>query len=509
MKKPSESQTNIRVNAYDGMTEISIFNSRYDPIATERGFLSTNLSPGIYKVRWKRGAISSEKLIEVTGEEGDNSISLEEDKHEIRTSAPLLNSSFGSMDRPEFLEKLSVSVPTVNAGAPCQLLVFLREEAENEAIQARSVSIHTADGEEIANLTDGEVNADDGYAGIIVGAEPNVLRLRVQSGALGSYEIFVSTARNWQTRVFLTCDDFYYGSDVFRRPVLRTASILMARLGLPFDPSNRDARLAELSLGALLRGDDVLATSDMQDLLHGKFDDPMLGIYGAHLLAHHQPSKRELFDEVCQNLQRLVGLIPDVAALSRKAQYSDRSRELESSSYDGLPPMLVRSWDRLVKKSKRRYSAIPSGSLSDRIGGSIVSTAPWLMARVDASSEVVEIQSPRVSFAQGSRVVERMVAKVAESDLSSIQNYLQQQQQNLDPLENAILDAMVYPEDPIYTIEFEAEQGVADPDSVDAIGSLSDRSLAVSKLNAPSYAIARSAVSLASKLKGKFDFDLS
>lgn len=515
MKKRSETTTRLHINAGDDMTEISIIDNQFNRLAAGLGSLSKKLAPGIYKVRWKTASASKDKLVEVTGDEDGGVLNIEAGMQAISTSAPLNNTTLGCLDKPEILKNLSENTPALSPGKASQLLVFLRDEAEIDSeFPAKSVSIHTADGTKLADFNDGFINDDKRYAGVNIGVDPGVYRLRVETGPLESYEIFVFTAENWQTRVFLTCDDFYSGSDTFRRPMLRTTSILMGRKGTRFDPNSQNDRQSEVALNALLRGYDILDSRDMRDLLHGKFDDPMLGIYGAHLLLQRKRINWELFDTVCRNLYRLVGPVPDVQALYVKSKRPMRSDDNRLAIYRGLPPMLIRSWGLLIRRSRKRYSIIPQDSLSDRIAVTVVSTEPWLMCRVEPQAEEQAQAIPNVSHAQGSRILAQMVEKISRADRKKISSYLKGRQENLNPIESAILNVVTMAhklEDPAVRNEVAKLQvsrfDSSDPSQlIDAIGIAKQ---ALSNLPAPSYSIARSAISLASKLKDRFDFDIS
>jgi hypothetical protein len=118
-------------------------------------------------------------------------------------------------------------------------------------------------------------------------------------------------------------------------------------------------------------------------MLREKFDNPMLGIMGAHLLLlaledqrgreaeqarrqrlqssrdqlerPHRPWDQSLFDTVVRHLQRLVsGNHPDVQALSLRA--SDPSLRATRVT---APPMLRRSWSLLVAASNDQPELVP------------------------------------------------------------------------------------------------------------------------------------------------------
>ena len=90
--------------------------------------------------------------------------------------------------------------------------------------------------QQIADFGEKAQHEAAGEAGIALNVSPGVYRARVQTGPLGEYEIFVTAPKGWQSRLFLECEDFYWYGEPFRRPSLRSSSILMARIGEPFDP---------------------------------------------------------------------------------------------------------------------------------------------------------------------------------------------------------------------------------------------------------------------------------
>ncbi|PIE28264.1 hypothetical protein CSA57_14770 [candidate division KSB3 bacterium] len=326
----------------------------------------------------------------------------------------------------------------------------------------------------IANMAEGVIDRKACLAGINIGLVPGVYRLRVETGPLGLYEIFLSTAKGWQTRVFLTCDDFYSGKEKIRRPLLRTASVLMGRQRTPFNPAGRDARLAEIALTALLRGYNILDSPEM--------------------------------NTVCHSLNRLVGPIPDVQALFMKAKRSIPGNRQQIARYHGLPPMLIHSWDLLIEQSRSRYTTIPIGSLSDKISDTIVSTMPWLMCRVALIAEDRTETVPQISFAMADRVLANMTRQVLDAGHKEVESYLKEQGKRLDPIENAIFNA-------ISTVNRSGDLiKTKDRDkATEELRWTDDTRKAVrqvmTKLPAPTYSIARSAVSLAEKLKDRLEFN--
>jgi hypothetical protein len=149
------------------------------------------------------------------------------------------------------------------------------------------------------------------------------------------------------------------------------ASILMGRDG--FTPGDSSERRAELARIALASGRNVLGPADTDSLLNAKFDNPMFGIFGLHLLLLQDPSRKPPSD-VIDRLRSLVGPShPDVEAvalLSGQTNYTF-----------ALPPMLRTTWDILTSADSDRPSVIPDGSLASRIAGRTSGEGTWLTWR--------------------------------------------------------------------------------------------------------------------------------
>ncbi len=516
MKKHSKAQTTLTVHGGDSLTKISIIDKNFNKVATGLGFLSEKLDPGIYKIRSQTATTSEHRLIEVTGREEGGNRSIFFNRQSIQSAVPLADTVFpGKTFQQSDIKKLhdiSFKKPEIGATEDCRLLIHLRDDEmlENEFLP-HSISIHTADGSKLADFSNGYIDADNHNAGVAIGVKAGVYRLRVETGPLGEYEVFLCAAEGWQTQVFLANGSFYSGSIKFRRPMLRTSSVLMARLGQPFTPDNQDARLAELALQALIKGYNILEADDMRNLLQGKFEDPMLGIYGAHLLLQRTRINWDVFHTICKNLEHLVGPVPDVQALFVKSKISFDSPEKRIEVYRGMPPLLIRSWDLLVKQSQRKYTAIPMGSLADRVSMNVVSSKPWLICRVTPETEIIEQDSFAVSREQSSRIVQQMIEATGPATLAEITKTLDEEGERLNSIELAILQTV----QTLGKKRKKSENVSEDPGflTVSNLDGSFRQSADIAKdvfssVSAPSYSVARSAASLAAKLKKKFDFDL-
>jgi hypothetical protein len=179
---------------------------------------------------------------------------------------------------------------------------------------------------------------------------------------------------NWQTECFLLQRDF--GES--RGPDLAGATVLTRRQDLGFAADEFELRLVELARLALIDQRPILS-NEVEDLLTRKFNNPLLGIFGAHLLIDLQESR----DRACEPgllqsvIEKLRGVLqephPDVEALACKAGMQDKSYKFE------MPPMIRRSWALITHASAEWSEAIPAESMNNRIYNRILAEEPWLV----------------------------------------------------------------------------------------------------------------------------------
>jgi len=176
-----------------------------------------------------------------------------------------------------------------------------------------------------------------------------------------------------------------YPSDAgpqWRADLSRTSVLLSFTRG--FSPNESMLRIAELARVTLAtkgpgeRGQTNrrLMPDEMRTMLREKFGNPMLGIYGAHLLLLEGSVDIGLLREVVRNLRGLLGLQhPDVEALALRAAGEPPPLPFEH------PPMLCRSWLLIVDASVARPDLVTE-SLAERNTGRFLAEGPWHVERL-------------------------------------------------------------------------------------------------------------------------------
>lgn len=204
--------------------------------------------------------------------------------------------------------------------------------------------------------------AQDRYSGVSLRAHPGIYTLGLYDGE-GKSEQPITILPGWRTHVFALYEPSQGGGgDVWTGPRKRLVdiSVHITRGGLSV--SDDIVRLTDAARFALA-DERSSATSELLNYVRGKFQNPMLGLYGAHLLlllkqkasaaSIERPVGYDdgLFHEVLENTASLFGEDhPDIAALRGKDARTETLR---------FPPMLSHGWKNLLDASADRPELVP------------------------------------------------------------------------------------------------------------------------------------------------------
>src|SRR5207245_1694682 len=118
-------------------------------------------------------------------------------------------------------------------------------------------------------------------------------------------------------------------------------AVLIAHEAVGFDASKRDVRYTEAALRALRERSSIPGPMS-EDMLHGKFENPLLGVLAALLQLRRKDLTVSSLREVVENLLRLVGPSPDVLAIGLGMINRDESlrADAEFRQRVGVPSIL-------------------------------------------------------------------------------------------------------------------------------------------------------------------------
>lgn len=430
-------------------TEIFLIDHKFQKIASGIGELQADVSPGLYKVRFRSGSSQHDKLIEVDADKAPETVfggeiafrssvpyvSFDGDQEQLSPESQVSEWS-GSRIEPliEFQEThasfagTSSSVVDKITGSDCSLFVCVRHQDRSiSEPPCEGLSLHDPAGNKISEMSEGKSGCNDTISTINLKVSPGTYRIRVQTSSLGTYEMFVACVPGYQTQVFLLTNLFSSKDEEIWRPELRTASVMMSREGTGFNPSDPNNRLTDLARIGLEQRRRNISREEMSVILDGKFTNPMLGIYAAQQLALAKRPQYELIKVIQKNMIGLIGPQTDLMALDLLSQQS-RGKFLDFPE----PPMLRSSWDLIVRRSRQRQSIVPSGSLTEKLAQSIVVSHPWLINRVQERDAVFH---QKLSVAQTRAAIAQMVETVRTNQgIDHLQSFLQSES-TLTPLQ--------------------------------------------------------------------------
>lgn len=380
---PKRPLVRITLEAGDPTTEIFLIDSDLQLVAQAVGVLNIEQPSGLYQVKLRAGAHTSEDLIKLGREPFRKSY------------APLAFSSPAPLENTQKTHEFHRSnaeaqsrVEHIVKGSGSSVYLFARDWTSRKqgdakapsgglyANPARGLALVDMSGAELVNFEE-QSETELGWepwAACNVCVDPGsyILRLKAPDGSIWERTLIASP--NWQTQCFLLQRDY---SDS-RGPDLAGATILMREKDLGFEPNRDELRLVELARLGLMNQRPILS-NEVEDLLTRKFENPLLGIFGAHLLLELEQTRGRLYEEgLLQHVvHKLRGLLmephPDVEALAWKAGVGNPNYRFE------IPPMLRRGWSLMTQASAQAPDVIPPDSLNARIYDRLLAQEPWLV----------------------------------------------------------------------------------------------------------------------------------
>jgi len=378
--KPNGQKVTLTVRTVDPETEIFIIDGEFQLVARGVGFLQVQIQPGIYKVKYRAGAVTDERLVLAK----DRPIEVSVPQLSFSSPAPLVRTAKTHEYHMDAARNQSRNIH-VKSGTGSWIFVFARDwtvsnNSANSENPSQWLSLDHEQGNPIADLdkAGSHGGAGDPWAACNLEVAPGTYRLRLDIPAKNGQkqvrlEQAIVASPGYQTQVFLLRKAYGPQHQDWAAD-LGGGAILLSR-GPGFDPTRGDLRQTELARLGLTNRRQLIST-EILDLLKNKFDNPMLGILGAHLLLLDPQIDQSLLSTVVQNLRSLLGLPhPDVEAISLQLK--------DATSYSfSVPPMLRRSWELLVAASTKRSSMIVPNSLAAGIWDRLWAEGPWLVWEV-------------------------------------------------------------------------------------------------------------------------------
>lgn len=390
----------LTVHTADRQGEILVLDSRGRLL--QRGFGPSRvfaLDPGIYRVKVLTGDEFQEKSIVL----GGGPLAVRFPPVAFASPVPLAGTSTLHAYHVEAADRES-RVTHLADGTGSSLFFLVRDWTPKSqtsapritANPAEGLSLHEVTGNNERKLCDLAVSgahnaAGEPWAACTIAVGPGVYQLRLDLPGVEPLRQSVVASPGWQTQSFLFMRRYAGDAGPIWRADLSRTSVLIAPAGGGFSPNEPMLRLAELARVALAtrrastpgQPQRRLMPEEMRTLLREKFINPMLGIYGAHLLLMEGTGVRSRVVEVVRNLRALLPGHPDVEALALRAAGEPPPQPFEH------PPMLRRSWSLIVEASMTRPSLV-----ADSPGAPTMLEAadgPWHIWRTEPESAPTDL----------------------------------------------------------------------------------------------------------------------
>ncbi len=414
------SQHRLCVETGDPLTEAFVVDGQFQLVARGLGRVEAVLPAGSYLVKFRAGEARAEQWVHL-----DRDVDLDFDRPPVApaSSAPLTEDE--GWTRAELEEAADLCA----AGS----LAIVVRDPKRETLGADRVSLLSLDGRPLVKLSDREPAGDGwrvvhdsaviGFAGAV---DPGAYRLRVQSPAVGTYEMALWVGPLSETTVYLTRKSVGRPGQKRRVPHLESASVLIAGRGQGVEDRLRYARLTETARAWLARERPPIPDdAEVRAALSGDGACPMFGLVAAHLmsqamLADGDEGFRPKLEGVLDRLDALLPGCPDVGAV-RLTLGQGHERDY------GAPPMLRTSW-RLIN-AEERGRLVPPASLAAAIGPAVAQVFPWLvwdtskMVRAGGAEDVDLRNVKALKRKAGKGPTSHRIAQLVQAtDLSTVHN---------------------------------------------------------------------------------------
>ena len=335
-----------------------------DNVVGGRG--STSLPHGVYSVRAEIAGRIAEQMVRLTA---DRTIGVEPPRFSSAPIAAATNSHEYYSYPAQTLSTQNTAPPLGNGPYASSLFIFIRtprRELYNGEKLAKGLTLFDAEGSPVSAFRPSETVVDSaGFVAFTAPATPGAYRL-VSSGE-GARELGLEIPAGWQLQVFLTYRE---------RVLLESATLLMARPDVGFRRDDQVANDVDLALKALQNRAAPLPEAAKHRLLEGKFDNPMLGLLGAHLVLRLPKPETWYVDMVLGNLLGLIGPEPDVVALQLMA--AERFGRPADSLRISRPPMLRAGLEGVTSVAAKTPDVIEEGSLFEEVSTHLYADSPWV-----------------------------------------------------------------------------------------------------------------------------------
>ena len=361
----------LTVNCDNAAAELLVIDSDFKLIAHGPSPLKTRVEPGIYALKAKIGSRVSERLEAIEPRAEPYAFDVPVPRFE--SPMPLDNTASSREDQRDAPDQFMrakgprVALHSANIGTS-SVVLFIRDVAHTGASlsdEQRELYAKSFQGFRLLDqlgrqLVDFDAHSvqclQNGYVGAHVQMAPGSYVLAWGHGREQTC-LVVNAVRGWAIQIFLRLQPV--GGDALHlRPDFCDAAFVYDRIDAGYSAAREDFRVMEAARIALTDRRPVAGGQKMRALLVGRCTNPMLNLYGGHLLITAANPDYDLLAQVITNTAPILGpLYPDLVALLYAYECGTGKRPLSFGlrawpdilkNIDG-PPLLTPSWDLLLR----------------------------------------------------------------------------------------------------------------------------------------------------------------
>lgn len=389
----------LTAEAGNQLTEIFVINGKFDRVKCGVGRLDEDLTPGVYKIKFKLGdqvqevmqaiwagqkyTVSEPKSVaaaappvEIESVQTALDFALPDDGADFRDAPP-------SMKKGQRLKPPPVTQPGTSPteSTPTErTIAFARTRlADLMAPYGRLlVFCKNADPTDPTDPFEGLVfqsaNGNPGLhhvGGFLARTFDLVGPVLTISAPCAGGEVCqnVYVYPGWLTQIYIVRRKL--GPNQEPQHDLTCATILMWNSQRDNGKRLADARLAAAARGALAARRYAIGQDMLNELLYSKFADPMLGVLGLTLLYLGPNRDRKMLETVLNNLDTLLPGHPDVQIIRSHSKIG------VVPSVD-QPPMLRENWSLLLESTANNPHLVKNASSCALVGCGIAGDGAWL-----------------------------------------------------------------------------------------------------------------------------------
>jgi hypothetical protein len=375
-RDPQARKSHLFVEGPSTAAELVVLDGALNRVARTVGKFQGNVEPGLYRVTARLGNAAEQKHLEI--KRGQHAaIRANEWSVQFAASMPLEGTFTSRETHQAPAQEWSRKLTFPDSRGEGRLFIFARRVSTHGKKQQpphedrwKDMALLEGTGGEITRFAKSDVasNPRDFWIAFTGDLQEGAYRLRLQgadaNGERRPIELPLWLTARYETQVFVTW------IDPSPMPVIGLSMPRKGKGFVAFDSDRQhEARIAELALGGLQRRKNLLSGRDLNILLFGKFENPWLGIIGAHCVMLDGEPKPGTLRTICRNLTIMLGDHPDVLAL--RLALGEEVKNL------AFPPILRAGMAVVLDCATCRKTVIQAGSLLDSLASAMTPNGPW------------------------------------------------------------------------------------------------------------------------------------